>query len=241
MSMILQVLLFEVQHMRSIRLIVPAAAAVLALGLAPASGSAQGASVFQNSWYWGLYGGQTSFATVIARTNAPTIGADWMITRERFALNVFAEQSYFNAVSTIKDFPTSAQRRVDLTDMRRVGFSGMIFTPQLGPIKPYVGFGYAFHFVKTATPQAQTSGAVYYASPEARDSVSKRIDRARTQGKGFADLGFMYNWRRFSPFVQYTIMPTQGSSSWFVNGTGFTNIWALGLRYNLGTSIEKNW
>jgi len=34
-------------------------------------------------------------------------------------------------------------------------------------------------------------------------------------------------------------MPTKGSGSWLVNGSGSTWIWETGLRYNFGTSIEK--
>src|SRR5436190_23176990 len=115
--------------MRSSRLI----PALVALAFAAAPARAQGAAdwdVRPNSWYWGMYGGQTSFATSIARTTAPMFGVEWTITRSKFALNVFAEQSYFNAVSTVRDFPTSAPRRVDIQDMRRVGGSAMMFLPQ---------------------------------------------------------------------------------------------------------------
>jgi hypothetical protein len=227
----------EVQRMRSLRLNVLGLAALAAAGLTPAGAAAQEkAASWQDSWFWGAYGGYTSFATSVAHTNAPTIGADWVITRSRYALNVFAEQSYFNAVSTVVDFPTTAPRRVDITDMRRVGFAAMIFTPSYKLLKPYVGLGYALNFIKTGTPE----GAAY-ASPAARDSVLLRVRNARAAGKPFGDFGLMLVWRRFAPFAQYTVMPTQGTGNWFVNGQGFTNIWSAGLRYNFGTSIEKNW
>ena len=224
--------------MRSFRHIVLALAAIAAVGVSPSEGAAQQAAVpWQNSWFWGVYGGQTSFATAIARTTAPTIGADWVITRTRYALNVFAEQSYFNAVSTVTDFTTSAPRRVDITDMRRVGFSAMIFTPELKMVKPYFNVGWAFNFIKTAAAQPPAS----FASAAARDSMTQRITDARTSGKFFASFGVMPMYGRFAPFFQYTVMPTKGSGSWMINGEGFTNIWSLGLRYNFGTSVEKKW
>ena len=224
--------------MRSSRLPQAVLAAVAATVLAGAPLAAQGADwdVRPNSWYWGVYGGQTSFATTIARTNAPMIGAEWMITRTRFALNIFAEKSYFNAVGTITDFPTSAPRRVDIQDMRRVGGSWMIFLPQYKYFYPWFGAGYALNFIREATPQGSS-----FASPAARDTINTRIETARTTGKLFGELGVMASYKQWAPFLQYTVMPTQGSKSWFVNGDGFTNIWKLGVRYSFGPAIDEKW
>ena len=223
--------------MRSSRLPTAVLAAIGATLLASAPLAAQGAAdwdVRPNSWYWGVYGGQTSFPTTIARTTAPMVGIDWMITRTRFALNVFAEQSYFGAVSTITDFPTSAPRRVDIKDMRRIGGSAMIFLPEYKYFHPWFGAGYALNFVREATPQGSS-----FASPAARDTITARINTARTQGKLFGELGVMASYKKFAPFLQYTVMPTQGSGSWFVNGEGFTNIWKLGIRYNFGPAVNE--
>ena len=223
--------------MPSCRHIVLALAATAAVGLSPSAAGAQQAPAWQDSWFWGAYGGQTSFATSVARTNAPTIGVEWMITRTRYTLNVFAEQSYFNAVSTVPDFSTPAARRVNITDMRRVGFAAMFFLPEVSGMKPYFNAGWAFNFIKAAVPQPPAS----FSSAAARDSVLNRIDAARSNGKFFASLGLMQLSGKFAPFAQYSIMPTKGSGDWMVNGEGFTNIWSLGLRYNFGSSIEKKW
>ena len=223
--------------MQSSRLPTAFLAAIGATLLASAPLAAQGTAVSDvrpNSWYWGVYGGQTSFPTTIARTTAPTVGIDWMITRTRFAMNVFAEQSYFSAVSTVTDFPTSAARRVDIKDMRRIGGSAMIFLPTYKYFHPWFGAGYSFNFVREATPQGDT-----FASPAARDTVTARINTARTQGKLFGELGVMGAYRNWAPFLQYTVMPTQGSGTWFVNGEGFTNIWKAGIRYNFGPAMDE--
>ncbi|MCC7195074.1 MAG: hypothetical protein IT356_05905 [Gemmatimonadaceae bacterium] len=214
-----------------------AALTVTAFATAPAA--AQGDAIWDvrpSSWYWGIYGGQTSFPTTVARTTAPTVGVEWTITRSEFALNVFAEQSYFNAVTTIPDYPTSAPRRVDIQDMRRVGASAMTFLPQYKYFHPWFGLGYAFNFIKQAIPEGSA-----YASPAARDSVSARIESGRAQGKMFAEAGMMVSYREWAPFAQYTVMPTKGSSSWMVNGDGFTNVWKLGLRYSFGHATQDRW
>jgi hypothetical protein len=220
-------------------LISKALVALTATAVAAAPAQAQGDANWDyrpNAWYWGMYGGQTSFATSIARTNAPMAGVEWMITRRNFALNVFAEQSYFNAVSTVTDFPTSAPRRVDIQDMRRIGGSGMIFLPQYHYFHPWFGAGYAFNLIREATPQGSS-----YASPAARDSVTSRVNAARSQGKTFFDFGMMFAWKQWAPYVQYTLMPTQGSSSWFLNGEGSAKIWRAGFRYSFGPSINEKW
>ncbi|MBI1809546.1 MAG: hypothetical protein HYR75_06560 [Gemmatimonadetes bacterium] len=220
--------------MRLFRASVVAAVAVAAL-VRPLSAQT-GTYPFQDAWYWGVYGGQISFPTSVARTIAPTIGADWMITRTNYALHIFAEQSYFDAVSTVTDFQTGAPRNVNITDLRRIGANAMIFTPKVSIIRPYVGLGYAFNFIREANAQG-----TYYSTPAAKDTVDGRINAAKSAGKLFGQFGLMTTLGRWAPFAEYTVMPSQGAGSWFVNGDGFTSAWTLGVRFNFGSSIEKKW
>jgi hypothetical protein len=230
--------------MRLSRLVALSLGAVAAVGFMPSAGVAQSAAEgFTDSWYWGAYGGFTSLATAVGnqnlRTNAPTIGADWMLTRSKFALNIFLEQSYFSTTSSIASPTGAGLLAVGINDMRRAGFSLMIFPPEYKAFKPYVGLGYAFNFINSAALRSCPSCTTTFPSQAAADSNSKAIVDARAEGKVFGNLGLMYNYKRFSPFAQITVMPTQGVSDWYLNGTGFTTIWAIGLRYNFGTSIEK--
>lgn len=214
--------------------------ALLLLGGLPAAlGAQETTTPFRDSWFWGAKGGRLTFSTSEARTDAPMVGADWVITRTRVALNIFAEQSYFDAVSTVEDSPTRARRRVDLQDLRRVGFAGMFFTPSLvtssaGTIRPYFSVGYTLNFVKTAVPQGD------FASANDRTIVLERVDDAKTRGKLTSGVGLMWQWRRFAPYAQGTVMPTQGDKQWLLNGDGFSYQWEAGLRYNFGSSISKN-
>ncbi|MBX9928304.1 MAG: hypothetical protein K2X99_05255 [Gemmatimonadaceae bacterium] len=208
------------------------------LGILPAALAAQQPVSFNNAWFWGASGGQISFPTAIARTTAPEIGVDWLITRTRFGLQVYAAQSYFDAVSTVDNFtaaaPRGVARLVDMQDLRRVGFNSTMFTPALGRVRPYVGVGYSFNFVKSAIPRG-----TFYETPAARDTVFNRLEKAKASGKLNASLGLMVPVKRFAPFAQVGIMPARGSRSWLVNGNGFTYLWSLGLRVNAGSSIEK--
>jgi hypothetical protein len=224
--------------MRSFRPIVLALAASAALGLSPSGVAAQQtAATWQDSWFWGVYGGYAAYSTAVERPHAPMIGVDWMLTRTRFALDIFADQSYFNAVSTVPDFSTPAARRVNITDMRRLGFAAMYFTPEVGGFKPYFNAGFAFNFIKAAEPSPPAS----FVSTAARDSVLNRIDDARAMGKMFAGAGVLRVFGKFAPFAQATVMPTQGSGNWMLNGQGFAYLASIGLRYNTGSSIDRKW
>jgi outer membrane protein W len=229
--------------MRSSRLLVLSMAAVAAVGLTPSAGAAQSTPQgFTDSWYWGAYGGFTNFTTAFGsqnlRTNAPSIGVDWMLTWEKFALNIFADQSYFSTVSSISSPTSGAPLAVNINDMRRLGFDMMIFTPEIKMIKPYVGLGYSFNFINSAALRT-CNGCNTFATQAAADSNQTAIVDARAEGKVFANVGVMWLYKKFAPFAQFTVMPTQGASDWYLNGTGFTTIWAIGLRYNFGSSIDK--
>ena len=229
--------------MRSSRLVFLSLAAIATVALTPRAGVAQATERgFSDSWYWGAYGGYTNLSTAYGSqnltTNAPTIGAEWMLTRSKFALNIFVEQAYFNTSSSIASPTSSTPLAVNITDMRRAGFDLMVFTPQLGAVKPYVGFGYAFNFINSAS-LSQCAGCNTFSSQAAADSNSRAISNARSMGKAFLDVGAMWIYKRWAPFAQFEVMPTQGKSDWFVNGTGFTTVWKAGLRYNFGSSIEK--
>lgn len=230
--------------MRSSRFAALSLAAAVAAGLSPSAGAAQSPPQgFSDSWYWGAYGGFTNFATTVGaqnlHTNAPSIGADWMLTRSSFAINIFLEQSYFSTTSSIASPTGAAPLPVNINDMRRLGFDLMLFTPGYKGLKPYVGLGYSFNFINSAALRTCAGCTPSYSSQAVADSNQTAINDARAMGKVFGNVGAMWVWKRFAPFAQFTVMPTQGASDWYINGSGFTTSWAVGLRFNFGTSIDK--
>jgi hypothetical protein len=194
----------------------------------------QAAAPIENSWFWGVGGGRISFPTYFHRVDAPMIAADWLITRQRWALDVYGSQAYFNDSSTVQDPNTSGLRKASMTDLRRVGFTALVFLPNWTWFHPYAGVGYSFNFVNQAAPIG-----TQFSSAAARDSAVTRVNNARALTKATLTGGAMITYHRFAPYLQYTMMPTKGSNDWLINGTGSTAFWELGLRYNFGTSIEK--
>ncbi|MEK7239433.1 MAG: hypothetical protein AAB224_02515 [Gemmatimonadota bacterium] len=209
--------------------------ALLLTAFLPAIAAAQQADApFENSWYWGGGGGRISFPTYFHRIDAPMIAADWMITRRRWALDVYASQAYFTDSSTVSDPNSSGLRKASITDLRRVGFMGMLFLPNWTWFRPYVGLGYSFNFINQAAPIG-----TFFNSATERDSAQARVNDARALAKATYSAGFLLTWHNFAPYAQYTMMPTKGSGKWLINGTGSTSFWEAGLRYNFGSAIEK--
>jgi hypothetical protein len=205
--------------------------------LAPVATAAQEPrQPWQDSWYWGAYAGGASFRTTIARTTAPTVGAEWFITRSDVAVRIFAEQSSFTGATQLTIAGMAAPRLVAMADLKRVGFSVAMFTPSFGNVRPYVDLGYALNVMTSARDSVAS-----YASTAQRDSVLQAINTAKSSGKIFASLGAMITMGKMAPFAQITLMPTKGDGKSLLNGDGFAYLLAAGLRYNFGRSVEKAW
>lgn len=198
--------------------------------------AAQQANVpFENSWYWGAGAGRLSFPSYYHRLTTPMYGFDWLITRNRWALDVFAAESRFTDITRIADPNPSGFRDVKFENMRRAGFQGLVFLPTPRPwFRPYAGFGFSFNFITKAAPNGGG-----FTNVAQLDSAQTRINDARTLAKATYAVGVMAPWRRFAPYAQYTLMPTKGSSGWLINGEGVSSFWEVGLRYNFGNAVEK--
>lgn len=232
--------------MRSARLI-----GFIGVLVLPSLAAAQEKSPFNDSWFWGAKGGMAFLHTgTESRTDAWSVGAEWLITRTKFGLYVGLDQAYFGCIpselnscdedsrvlSTVNDAPTrGVVRKVDIQDMRRFSAS-MYFFPKVfaNSVRPYVGLGYSFNFVV----RAQSDGN-QFASAEARDTVLKRIDDAKTRGAFAITTGVQASWRRIAPFIQAIAMPTRGSGDFLINGNGFTYYVEGGVRFNVGSAIER--
>jgi len=211
---------------------------------------AQEKNPFVDSWFWGAKGGVAVLHTSVARTTAPVVGAEWLVTRSKFGLYVSVDQAYFGCLesqdkdcgadskvlSTVDNAPTNGvQRQVQLRDMRRFTTAMYLF-PRVwaDAFRPYFGLGYAFNFVVGAEPGQGDA----FANSLARDTVLARIQSGKTRSSWVGTLGLQLDIKRFAPFVQATTMPTQGNGKFLINGKGFSYYVEAGLRYNFGSAIE---
>ena len=97
--------------MRTIRTLTAGLACVAFLPALAAAQSAppsvpQKARSFTDSWYWGAKGGVSMFSSATEDISAPSVGAEWMITRTRVAMYLSVEQAFFETEGAVFD-PTS--------------------------------------------------------------------------------------------------------------------------------------
>jgi len=204
---------------------------VLALvALTPVVSAAQSNRLFENAWFWGVKGGLMNFSTGIENKTAPLVGAEWLITRNRAGLYLSAEQAFFNATGYVYD-GNGQQVNVALKDSRRYTAALLAFPVNWGSLRPYGGVGLSLNLIQHATvDQAQIT------DPDQQDVIAQRVHDERDRVAFLLMGGLQAQYRRFSVFGQATYMPAR--ANFFFSGRS-TYILEAGIRYNVGSSVDK--
>jgi hypothetical protein len=218
---------------RTFGLAVVAAAALPALVAAQSTAAAPRS--FEDSWYWGVKGGITSFTTGpqgTTKVTAPTGGAEWLITASRVGLYLSVQQSFFDEQAGVYD-PSSAGsvRTVDISDLRSYGASLFAFPVKWGALRPYAGVGVSINVIQSAAPTGT------FDSPERQDSVFTRVDDQSSRASLIWTAGLQANASRWGLFVQASAMPTR--NNFLINGAANTYQFEGGLRFNLASAVER--
>lgn len=206
----------------------------------PAVSSAQSAKPaprdFDNSWYWGLKGGSTMFTAGEngnTKISAPTVGAEWLITRSNFALNLSFDQSFFDNKSGVFDPTVSGSvRPVSIKNMRRYQVSAFFIPKVFGTVRPYAGIGYAINVIQNANPEGT------YLSPASQTSILNSVNEQSSRASAALTLGAQMQVQRAAIFAQGMAMPTR--NNFLLNGAANTFVLEAGIRYNLASAIS-NW
>ena len=215
--------------MRSIRRLVPG---LILLALAPSVGAAQEGRLFNNSWFFGAHvGNMTYWTTTTSHGQAPFIGGESLITRKRGGLYLSMDQAYFDATTTIYDgSQTSGTRVIDVKDNRRFTAAAMIFPKAFGLLRPYGGIGFALNFIQSATPRGP------YDPTGSNAQLAIDLNDQKTRSAPVFIAGAQLQLLRFSVYGQGTYMPAQAD---FLLNNNETYFLEAGIRYNIGSSIEK--
>ena len=205
---------------------------VLALvALTPVVSAAQSNRLFENAWFWGAKAGLMNFSTGNNNTTtAPLVGAEWLITRSRAGLYLSAEQAFFNTTGYV--FDSNGQLyNVALKDSRRYTAALLAFPVNWGSLRPYGGLGFSLNLIQHATvDQSQ------FTDPDQEDVVANAVHEERDRVAFILMGGLQAQYRRFSVFGQATYMPAR--ANFFFSGRS-TYIVEAGIRYNVGSSIDK--
>jgi hypothetical protein len=220
--------------MRTIRALRIAAAIVVAL---PAIAAAQAGRQFRDSWFWGLKAGGLTFAdSGQSYRQAPLAGIDWLITRTRGGLYVSGGQAFFNEKTvTFRDpsFPVdSGVREIRLKNLRRLDVAAMGFPGDWIRFHPYIGAGFSLSDVADAV----ASGP--FANTTQSDFANQVIATQKVQVSPMAIVGGQWRFNFASAFGQLTVSPSQKSFILY-NGRPLNMTYEFGLRYNVGTSIDR--
>ena len=201
--------------------------------LLPAAAAAQEPRPFTDSWFWGVKGGGMTVKTPYESKFAPTAGLEWFITRTRGGLYVSVEQGFFDGARGLaRDTSVaSGYRQVALENFRRASAAVLGFPNQLGPVRPYVGAGFAVNMVQRVVP----SGT--YSSEGAKQSVMEQIEDRRTRTSMVLMGGLQGTLANVGVFGQATVMPT--GSQFFLSGADATYLLEAGIRFNAGSAIER--
>jgi hypothetical protein len=220
--------------MRTIRAVMAAAAVVVAL---PSIAAAQHGRQFRDAWFWGVKAGGLTYAdSTGAYAQAPMAGVEWLITRNHGGLYISAGQAFLTS-QTITFYDPNAPadsgfRAIDLKNLRRLDIALMGFPGEHLRFHPYVGLGFSLNEVSSAEPRGP------FTNEDQFFFASQVVQESKVSFAPIFIAGAQWRQRWFSVFAQGTIAQAQRT---FIlsNGRPFNFTYEMGIRYNVGSSIDR--
>lgn len=214
--------------MRATRLLL---AGLLATAAIPAAGSAQQGRFFDDSWFWGVKAGVSTFTPTLGDSEtAPTVGGEWLITRSRGGLYVSLDHVNLDATSAVLDPGADGRvRSVEVRNLRRIGVAALAFPKRFGRVRPYAGIGLSLNVIGEANPLLDSEDDAI------DDAVYERTDERRSQAGFLGMAGAQFQFQRLAVFGQASVVP--GNSRFLLNDRAL-GFFEAGVRYNLSGSRE---
>ena len=209
------------------------AASVVAL---PSLATAQPGRPFKDAWFWGVKaGGFTLADTGGSNTFAPMVGAEWLITRTHGGLYISAGQAFFNSetLAMSSESSTGTLRVIRLNNLRKFDVALMAFPGEHNRWHPYAGAGFTLQAIADADGQPPFNTVDDLAFTQALIQQNKvELLTVRDPARNTGSPGSPCSARRRS-------IPTQQNFLLY-NGQAFNSSLEFGVRYNVGSSIDKN-
>jgi hypothetical protein len=220
--------------MRTIRALTIAAAVVVAV---PTISAAQQGRPFKDAWFWGIKGGGLTLVdSGQAYKQAPLVGLEWLITRTHGGLYIAGSEAFFKQQTYVARDPSQADsglRVVDLQNMRKLDVAIMGFPGQHLRFHPYAGIGFTLNQIVSAHARPP------FANNDQIDYANQVIQDEKVAFSPLLIVGGQYALRKMSIFGQGSLIPTQSQFIGY-NGKSMNFTYEIGLRYNVGTSIDRN-
>src|SRR5215831_6022909 len=217
--------------MRTLR-VLTIAAAVVAL---PSLATAQEGRPFKDAWFWGVKaGGFTLADTAGSYTMAPMVGAEWLITRTHGGLYLSVGQAFFeSATLAAANESATSLRTIKLNNLRKFDAAIVAFPGEHNRWHPYAGAGFTLQAI------ADADGVPPFASADELAFTNALIQQNKVSFSPFGIVGAQYRLTAVSVFGQATFNPTQHNFLLY-NGNAFNFSLEFGLRYNVGSAIDRN-
>jgi hypothetical protein len=218
------------------------------LGLsAVATAEGQGPRPFRDSWFWGGYGGLTSYTAanpgdpgaVGLSAMAAQVGGDWLITRKTGGLYLSFAQAFLASQGAVVNGPTAADtgfRIVDVQNLRRVNLAAVVFPGDWIRLHPYLGFGVSFDYLGAAQPVFELTD-----TDRQEDFALERVNEVKAALGPLFMIGAQY--RALNSVSVFGQMTASAMAKDFLlsNGNPISVGFQAGLRYNLGSSINRDY
>lgn len=222
-------------------------AAVLT-ALIPSTTEAQEGRRFENAWFWGVKTGGMAFSTFEAQTdangslsafgpvnrNVPLVGIEWLITRNQGGLYVSLDQSFVESRTALRSsVDTATVNIISLDNVARVNIAAMVMPNVHRYVQPYAGLGFGFMQIGRAEPVNPT-----FPTPGDERQFYAFVDENKSQFQPLVMLGAQARVKPFSIFAQGMVMPFR--DQFLLRGRRASAFnYEIGLRYNVGTSIDR--
>jgi hypothetical protein len=219
--------------MRTIRALTIAAAVVVAV---PTISAAQQGRSFKDAWFWGIKGGGVTLAdTGQAYKQAPFVGIEWLITRTHGGLYVSGGEAFFKTQTLVqRDFsPDSGARVIDLKNMRKLDVAIMGFPGEHLRFHPYAGIGFTLNQIVDAVARPP------FGTQDQLEATQSLIQDQKVAFSPLLIVGGQYALRKVSVFGQGSLSQVQRTFLGY-NGRSANFAYEVGLRYNFGSSIDRN-
>ena len=221
--------------MRMIRALTAAVAVVAAL---PSAGAAQQGRSFKDAWFWGIKAGGYTYADAAgAFKQAPVGGLDWVITRTHGGLYISLDQAFLKTQTIFAANPAAPDtlsRFIDIKNVRKMDFALLGFPGTHIVNHPYIGLGFRM------TQAASAAGQGPFADQEAFDATEALILETKVSFSPVVMAGLQRRMRRMSVFGQLSVSPTQKNFILY-NGRQVNLSYEIGARYNIGSSISRDY
>ena len=221
--------------MRTIRALT-IAASIVAL---PALAGAQAGRQFKDAWFWGIKGGGFTLADSGTQyKQAPLGGIEWLITRSHGGLYLSASQAFFTQQTFALRDPNapsdSGFRSINLKNLRKFDAAIMAFPGEHNRFHPYAGIGF------TVGEIADAQGQPPYGNLDQLAYTDQVIQDSKVTFTPLIMVGGQYRMSStISIFGQGSVNPTQHDFLLY-NSRPFNFTYEFGLRYNVGSSIDRN-